>query len=205
MWMSNSRYLTPLATAARNDSSVFSGCVPAEPRCPKARGRAGVKKSVLRCSRISDATGRNLSSSREAANWQWRKNYREDGGPFRSKAASFRGFEAAPGEPAQMADPAQTVTDRHVVHVAELGDRRLARVGRDEVAAEVGQLGQRGLVLILDLLEDRPHARRDCVVLAEFLGQRIDPGAVFLHREVQMRAGRQAGRADISNQLPHMN
>src|ERR1035437_2862303 len=46
----------PIAAAAANASSVFSGCVPADPRCPKARGSAGLKKSVLVCARISDAT-----------------------------------------------------------------------------------------------------------------------------------------------------
>src|SRR5208283_231427 len=73
------------------------------------------------------------------------------------------------------------------------------------MAAEVGQLGQRGLVAVLDVVEDRLHPRRDLVILAKFLGERIDPGAVFFHREVEMRPGRKAGRADISNDLTDPN
>src|SRR5258708_7644419 len=92
-----------------------------------------------------------------------------------------------------------------MVQVAELRDRRLAQLVRDEVAAEVGQLRQRGLILILDVGEYRPHPGRYLVVLTEFLRKRIDPGAVFFHRKVEMRSGRKAGRTDVSNQLPHMN
>src|ERR1019366_678810 len=99
----------------------------------------------------------------------------------------------------------RAAAERHVVHVGELGDRGFARAGRDEMAAEVGQLGQCGLVAILDVVEDRLHPRRDLVILAQFFGERIDPGAGFFHREMEMRPGRKAGRTDISNDLPDMN
>ena len=43
------------------------------------------------------------------------------------------------------------------------------------------------------------------MIFAQFLGERIDPGAVFFHREMEKRPGRKAGRADISNDLPDTN
>src|SRR5580704_13196115 len=205
MWTSNSRYWTPLATAVRNDSSVFSGCVPAEPRCPKTRGRASVKKSVLRCSRMSGATGRNLSTSRENANWQWRKRLEENGEAFRSERAVGAVMVARNSRLAQVPDLSHAVIDRHMVQFAEFRDRRLALFAGDGMAAEVGQFRQRRLVLFLDVGEYRPHPGRYLVVLAELLRQRIDPGAVFFHREVEMRSGRKAGRTHVSNQLPHVN
>src|SRR5208337_5386870 len=105
----------------------------------------------------------------------------------------------------QMRGLCRAAAERHVVHVGELRDRGFARAGRDEMAAEVGQLGQCGLVAILDVVEDRLHPRRDLVILAQFLGERIDPGAGFFHREMEMRPGRKAGRTDIANYLPDMN
>src|ERR1700722_12793785 len=134
-----------------------------------------------------------------------KRNYRESGKAFRSKGAVGGVVIAGDSRLPEVLNFSHAMIDRHMVQLAELGNRRLALFARDEMAAEVGQFRQRGLVLILELGEDCSHPGRHLVVLAEFLGQRIDPGAVFFHREVEMRSSGKAGRTHVSNVLPHMN
>src|SRR5271166_5480046 len=105
----------------------------------------------------------------------------------------------------QMHALSEGVAERYVVHVGKFRDRGLARLAGDEVAAEVGQFGQRGLILFLDVVEDRLHPGRHLVILTKLLSQRIYPRPVFFHREVQMRPGREPGRTYISNHLRDMN
>ena len=84
---------------------------------------------------------------------------RETGETFRSERAVGAVMVARNSRFAQVPDLWNAVIDRHMVQLAELRDRRLALFAGDEMAAEVGQLRQRGLVLILEFGEYRPHPR----------------------------------------------
>src|SRR5713101_2573835 len=43
------------------------------------------------------------------------------------------------------------------------------------------------------------------MILAQLLGQRIDVGPGLLHREMEMRSGREPGRTDVADKLPDTN
>src|SRR5712671_4110068 len=93
--------------------------------------------------------------------------------------------------------PGLRVLDRYVIEVAKLGDSRLTAVGRDAKvsAAEIGQLREHRLVAALDIVEQFFHPRRYRVILADLFLERIDVLASLLHRKVEVRPGRKAGRA----------
>src|ERR1700687_3468578 len=73
------------------------------------------------------------------------------------------------------------------------------------MTAHVGEFGERGLVAILNVVEQCAHPGRDWMILAELLGQRINVGPGLLHRKVEMRSGREPGRSDVADKLPDTN
>src|ERR1700731_965194 len=97
-----------------------------------------------------------------------KRNYWESGETFRSERAVGAVMVARNSRFAQVPDLWNAVIDRHMVQLAELRNRRLALFVSDKMAAEVRQFRQRGLVLIRDLGEYRPHPGRYLVVLAQF-------------------------------------
>ena len=70
-----------------------------------------------------------------------------------------------------------------------------------EVTPQIGQLRQHREVVVLELVEQRAHPRRDLMVDADILGHRVDVLAVALQGEVQMRSGGEPAAADPPDNL----
>src|SRR5579875_650371 len=86
-----------------------------------------------------------------------------------------------------------------------LSNRSRRRPGRggfsDGALAKVGQAIKRRLVALFYLIEQRAHPRRNWMVLAKVLGQRIHETISVDDSEMEMRSGRKSARSDLPDHL----